>query len=1108
MASRSKGGAARTLAAKSLAPAVPSSALPRPQLESRLAEALRRRLTAVVAGAGFGKSTLLAAWAPGVNCSWYRVTPEDADLGSLAAGVVHALRLRLPGLPDEISAAGDALQGPNDDADQTMRAQAYAGLLGDALAERLHDDLVLVLDDVNELRPGGGAARFIETLCREAPASFHLVLASREDPPFAIDRLRGEGQVLEITGRELAFTVAEVEALLTAELGDEAAPAAGDIAEATGGWPAAVRLVIEALRTVSPDERSYSLARVRRPEGPLFAYLAAEVFEREPPETRELIRTVASLEAFTPELCAALGIDAAGRTLDSLARRGLFLELGRREIGWFSLSGLVREFVRTHLPLEPDELRNVHRRAARWLESQGHLEEALRALLASSDLELVATMLAEQGRPLLRAGALEAVIRAAATLPPKLRDPRIEEVEGAARQIRGDWEGALACFSRVAESAGELHPGMAWRMGLIHHFRGRLDEALDVYERARLDTNEPRDEALVLAWKASAHWLRGDAAACSEAAARALEVATGSGDPQSLAAAHTVLAMLAALDGDRGANDAHYLRALEHATQAGDLLQMIRIHTNRASLHLEEGSYAEALAELETSMRMANVTGFASFQALGLTNRGEARHRLGRLEEAIADYEAARRLYQRMGSRMVCYPLYKLGDVHRDRGDLALARADYEEAVALAQQANDLQGLVPALAGLARMLAEDEPDEAEALATRALDHGPGMGYVAALLAVGWVALARSERDRAAQAGLDAAAAARARRDRAGLAEALELQGRSAPSPAVGKARLDEALAVWRQIRDPLGEARTELALASVSDGRAARELAESAEARLRALGARGLAARAASLRATLDREAHAPVAVHTLGAFRVLRDGEPVPLAEWQSKKARDVLRILIARRGRAVPRDFLMETLWPEEDPAKLANRLSVALATVRVVLDPSRAHPAEHYVSADKNAIRLDLANVKVDVEAFLADATAGLALRRNGETAEAARRLAAAEAAYAGDFLEEDAYEDWATPLREEARAAYVRVARALAADAAAGGDHDAAGRYFLRILERDGHDEQAHLGLVSTLLDAGRHGEARRFFRDYCARMEEIGVEPAAFPAAGGGVALAH
>ena len=183
-----------------------------------------------------------------------------------------------------------------------------------------------------------------------------------------------------------------------------------------------------------------------------------------------------------------------------------------------------------------------------------------------------------------------------------------------------------------------------------------------------------------------------------------------------------------------------------------------------------------------------------------------------------------------------------------------------------------------------------------------------------------------------------------------------------------------------------------------------------------------------------DREPAAPaappeVAVRTLGGFRVFRDGEPVPASAWQSKKARTLLKVLIARRGRPTPREALMELLWPGDDPVRLANRLSVALATLRAVLDPVKHHPPEYFVTTDREAVRLELAHVSVDVERFLAHADAGLAARRGGRTREALAHFEAAEALYAGDFLEEDAYEDWASALREDAIASYAAVLRAL-------------------------------------------------------------------------------
>jgi DNA-binding SARP family transcriptional activator len=87
-----------------------------------------------------------------------------------------------------------------------------------------------------------------------------------------------------------------------------------------------------------------------------------------------------------------------------------------------------------------------------------------------------------------------------------------------------------------------------------------------------------------------------------------------------------------------------------------------------------------------------------------------------------------------------------------------------------------------------------------------------------------------------------------------------------------------------------------------------------------------------------------------------------------------------------------------------------------------------------------------------------------------------------------------------LREEARAAYRAVAGALAELAAQAGKHDDAIRYRLRIVERDPYDEDSQLGLVRAFIGAGRHGEARRAYRAYAGRMEQIGVEPAPLPTA--------
>src|SRR4029078_5234414 len=127
------------------------------------------------------------------------------------------------------------------------------------------------------------------------------------------------------------------------------------------------------------------------------------------------------------------------------------------------------------------------------------------------------------------------------------------------------------------------------------------------------------------------------------------------------------------------------------------------------------------------------------------------------------------------------------------------------------------------------------------------------------------------------------------------------------------------------------------------------EAARCAESALAEVGAKGYRAAIALVHPLTGVP---PVLVQSLGRFRVLLSGEPVPLGAWQSRKARDLLKILVARRRRPNTREALMEALWPGQSPGPLGNRLSVLLSTVRGVLDPRKRRDQDHLVRADHKA------------------------------------------------------------------------------------------------------------------------------------------------------------
>jgi DNA-binding SARP family transcriptional activator len=175
-----------------------------------------------------------------------------------------------------------------------------------------------------------------------------------------------------------------------------------------------------------------------------------------------------------------------------------------------------------------------------------------------------------------------------------------------------------------------------------------------------------------------------------------------------------------------------------------------------------------------------------------------------------------------------------------------------------------------------------------------------------------------------------------------------------------------------------------------------------------------------------------------------------------------------------------LIELLWPEDDPARTPKRLAVAVNVLRNVLDPKRKHDTDHFVAGDREGLRLELRHISVDVEEFLRRAQEALS-RNDGALLEQA------EASYTGEFLAEDVYVDWATPLRDEVRTTYQELLRVLALST-----EDV--RYPLRLLALDPYDEDSHLLLVRRCAAAGKHGEARRAYRRYVERMHELGLEP--------------
>ena len=355
-----------------------------------------------------------------------------------------------------------------------------------------------------------------------------------------------------------------------------------------------------------------------------------------------------------------------------------------------------------------------------------------------------------------------------------------------------------------------------------------------------------------------------------------------------------------------------------------------RPRPQRFGFHLvREGRFAEALREDDAAVTILRAMGDASFRpspwptaarrTSGWPSRGSARGFRGLDRPVRPDRVPLEGVDH--GPR---------SDVVPDAGRYRPGPLTLRGRSPIAQSLGDEMAHSEILAGLAPSSAED-PAAARELADQAIEVGRNGYQVTGLLVAARLAVERGDRVEAAILAAELDRMARGRRDRPALAGALEVLAQVSADPAERRARLDEASALWMETGSPFGLASCLLVRSRVLTGDAALEAAVEAERIFREIGARGLATDAAARVLELRAAAVPPVAVGALGGFRILRDGTPVAVAEWQSKKARDLLKILVARRGRPISREALFEALWPEEEPEPLANRLSVALTTVR---------------------------------------------------------------------------------------------------------------------------------------------------------------------------------
>jgi LuxR family maltose regulon positive regulatory protein len=368
-------------------PALPRQLVARP----RLTRKINTPLTLIYAPSGFGKSTLLNDWRQscGHPVAWLSLDESDNHVMRFWQSVTAALQTVDPEFGRDLVA---------------HLGTATSRQLPDVVL-RLTNDLVhrqasyprlgLVLDDFHRIHQTE-IYDAIQSLLEHLPPNLQLIILGHTHPPLSLGHLRAKGLLTEMDANDLRFTLEEgIDYLRRYQ--QETTLAYDDLAKLvrhTEGWAAGLTLTALALSKQENHREfvdTFSGAHIYMRE-----YFMETVLQRSSPDVQAFLLKTAILKHLTGSLCDAVtGQAGSEEMLARLWNENLFI-VRLEEQGWYRYHDLFAEMLLSQLEARfPDEISQLHQRAAQWYREQFAPADAIYHLLATQAWEEAALLIEE-----------------------------------------------------------------------------------------------------------------------------------------------------------------------------------------------------------------------------------------------------------------------------------------------------------------------------------------------------------------------------------------------------------------------------------------------------------------------------------------------------------------------------------------------------------------------------------------------------------------------------------------------------------------------------------------------------------------------------------------
>lgn len=374
------------LTTKLFIPSVKTQLVARPKLIQKLNDAAEHRLILVTAPAGYGKTTLLAAWVAQQDhpVAWVSLDQSENDPLSFIAYVVGALQNVDAGM---CQTANGLIQSSEPPAIEIILTY----LLNDLAC--LETRSLLVLDDYHVIQtPEIHTA--MAFLIENAPDNLQIMIASRHLPDLPLSKLRARGQLTDLSVFDLRFNYAESVSFVNDVMGLDLQQDFIQVLEnRTEGWVTGLQLAALILRGQS-DVANFvnELAGDNRL---IASFLIDEVLNQQSESVQRFLVQTSILKRFNASLCnALLEINDAQDLLHQLEKANLFLIPLDNRGEWYRYHHLFSEMLQRHLEQQNSDLiPTLLYRAMKWHIEQDLVEEAIDYAIEGQHFEDAANLI-------------------------------------------------------------------------------------------------------------------------------------------------------------------------------------------------------------------------------------------------------------------------------------------------------------------------------------------------------------------------------------------------------------------------------------------------------------------------------------------------------------------------------------------------------------------------------------------------------------------------------------------------------------------------------------------------------------------------------------------